>query len=118
MITSFFGGAFFGGEFFNAQVKSEGSVRHRSSFRYDRWGKKKKQVQKKCPEVIQIIEQVAESSVENLAPLSQALARLESELRIESIKASQIYRDLLELELDRLSYEKENDEDFDDLLLL
>lgn len=118
MITSFFGGAFFGGEFFNAQVKSEGSVRHRSSFRYDRWGKKKKQVQKKCPEVIRLIEQVAESSVENLAPLSQALARLESELRIESIKASQIYRDLLELELDRLSYEKENDEDFDDLLLL
>lgn len=93
---------------------SEGSARRRHSFRYDRWGKKKKQALKRSPEAVQIVQEIANGyeSANALASLSAALKQLETVLAAENIKAAEVYRDLMRLELDRLEYEKEEDEDF------
>lgn len=94
--------------------RSDGGQRHRHSFRYDRWGKKKKQALKRSPEAVQIVQEIANEyeSANALASLSSALKQLESALVAEKIRAVDVYRELLTLELDRLEYEKEEDEDF------
>lgn len=96
---------------------SEGSARRRHSFRYDRWGKKKKQALKRSPEAVQIIEQIAEVYADkpDLASLGAAVAVLEQDLKTERIRVLSVYKELLELEIERIEHEKDEDED---LLLL
>lgn len=85
------------------------------SFRYDRWGKKKRQAKKKSAEAVQIIEQVVEKAADEHLSLSAALTVLEAKLEAENIRNSEIYRDLLAIEIERRAYEQDEDED---LLLL
>lgn len=93
---------------------SEGSARRRHSFRYDRWGKKKKQARKASPEAVQIIEQIAEVYAQryDVGALEAAVAALQVELRAEQIRARDVFKELLALELERLAYENDEDDDF------
>lgn len=115
MAISFYGSAFFSGEFFSSTttVKSEGG--RRKSFRYDRWGRKKKQADRASPEAVQIIQEVAQAHFET-PDLAAALVRLDFELKKEQIKQIAVYSELLRLEIDRLKFEQ--DEEDDDFMML
>lgn len=96
-----------------AKAKSEGSAR-RFSFRYDRWGKKKKQARKASPEAVRLVEQIAEVYAQDygLEALEAAVRALQAQLKLEKIRARNVYTELLLLELERLAYENEEDDDF------
>lgn len=93
--------------------KSEGGQRHepRKSFRYDRWGRKKREAYKKSPEAVAIVEQIAQIYVQD-PQIPLAVARLTYELKQEQIKAAYVYTELLRLEIARLEFEDEEDDDF------
>ena len=101
-------------------AKSEGGQRHeprRKSFRYDRWGRKKREAYKKSPEAVAIVEQVAQEYVQD-PQIAAATARLNYELKQEQIKAVYVYTELLRLEIARLEYERDEADDDDEFLLL
>lgn len=97
---------------------SEGSQRKRkASFRYDRWGRKKKQALRASPEAVQIIREVAQA-YSDVPDFAAALARLDFELKKEQIRTISVYGELLKLEIDRLEFEKQLDEEDDDFMML
>lgn len=123
--ASFFGPSYFGGSYWGKGVSAPAPVvvvstpasvgGRKHSFRYDRWGKKKRQAKKKSSEAVQIIERVVEKAADEHLSLSAALTVLEAQLEAENIRNSEIYRDLLAIEIERRAYEQDEDED---LLLL
>lgn len=113
MILLFFRGG--GGSTPVVEKKSEGGQRPRKSFRYDRWGRKKREAYKKSPEAVVIVEQVAQIYAQD-PQIAVAVSRLNYELKQEQIKAVYVYTELLRLEIARLRHESDDDED-DDFLL-
>lgn len=87
----------------------------RKSFRYDRWGRKKKQAYRASPEAVQIIQELAQA-YSDVPDLAAAIARLDFELKKEQIRTIAVYGELLKLEIDRLEFEQ--DEEDDDFMML
>jgi hypothetical protein len=81
---------------------------------WSRFEKKKKQARKKSRKAVELIEELAGRSVN----LSTALETLGRELRAAEIKEAKVYRDLLQLEMERKVSEQEADDEEVILLLM
>lgn len=91
---------------------------------FEKLKKKKKQVKKRSWRAYEIIEKLAETSFvkeeSNLVDSAAlyAISELEISLKEAQIDATEIYGELLGLEIARLEFERDEDEDEDDDLLL
>jgi hypothetical protein len=81
---------------------------------WSRFEKKKKQARKKSRKAVALIEDLAERST-NLAIALETLGR---ELQAAEIKEAKIYRELLQLEMERKASEQEADDEEVILLLM
>lgn len=92
-------------------------LRWREDFDLRPLHKKRKEVKKKSPEVLQIVEEIAKGELD----LAHALEELEKQLQEERIRQLKLYRELLALEVERNRARAEGlaqDDDEESLLLL